>query len=701
MLRYAATIYLSAFLLFLVQPLIARYILPWFGGGSGVWTACLLFFQTALVAGYLYAHLTISLLAPRVQALVHLALLAGACAVLPIVPSEAWKPGAEDEPVWRIALLLGATIGLPYLALSATGPLLQAWFARSHPQRAGSTYRLYALSNVGSLLALLGYPFVVDVLLPRAQQAWGWSIGFGVFAALCGWCAIAAGVNKRGQVAPAEVESQPRMAARQKSSDSRSNEHGASVANRVLWVVLPMCASVLLLSATSQLSEEIAPMPFVWVLPLAIYLITFIIAFEWPRAYDRRVFGAAVMAAPWLYLAVLLDDRMGIRSQLALYLCVLFVCCMVCHGEAYRLRPPASHQRQMTAFYLALALGGALGGALVSIVAPLIFTFNLEIYLAIFGSIGLFLFILLRDPASPFHSKSNRAGWLGMLLIVTLAGFLLSQRVYELQEFTTRQTRSFYGSLRVKQFPGVPGQPPYMQLEHGRINHGAQVLDPSLRRAPTTYYIPESGAGLALRAHRPNAARRVGVIGLGAGALAGWARKGETYRFYEIDPDVARLARDPFTFLDDAQAAGANVDVVMGDGRLSLEREEPQHYDLMFLDAFSGDAVPTHLLTREAFQTYLKHLNSDGIIAVNISNRYLDLRGVVQRIAGEFGLEALLVETLEGQIQPSSASMWVVLTRNREFLNNPEVRERAAPIPAAVHAPLWTDDHASVLGTMK
>jgi hypothetical protein len=273
--------------------------------------------------------------------------------------------------------------------------------------------------------------------------------------------------------------------------------------------------------------------------------------------------------------------------------------------------------------------------------------------------------------------------------------------VYELQEFTTRQTRSFYGSLRVKQFPGVPGQPPYMQLEHGRINHGAQVLDPSLRRAPTTYYIPESGAGLALRAHRPNAARRVGVIGLGAGALAGWARKGETYRFYEIDPDVARLARDPFTFLDDAEAAGANVDVVMGDGRLSLEREEPQHYDLMFLDAFSGDAVPTHLLTREAFQTYLKHLNSDGIIAVNISNRYLDLRGVVQRIAGEFGLEALLVETLEGQIQPSSASMWVVLTRNREFLNNPEVRERAAPIPAAVHAPLWTDDHASVLGTMK
>jgi hypothetical protein len=604
MFRYAATIFLSAFLLFLVQPLIARYILPWFGGGSGVWTACLLFFQTALLGGYLYSHLTISFLSPRLQAIVHIALLGAACAMLPIIPDELWKPAAGDDPVWRIVLLLAATIGLPYLALSATGPLLQAWFARSHPELSGSTYRLYALSNFGSLLALVGYPFVVDPMLSRDSQAWGWSAGFGLFAIMCAWCAIGA-----ARLAPSASTATPGLTKEgpDQAPSSARRQSGASsfvvsprvasdrpriitLADRLLWVVLPMCASVLLLSATSQLSEEIAPMPFVWVLPLAVYLITFIVAFEWPRLYDRRVFGALALASPWLYLAVLIDDRLGIRMQLALYLTVLFVCCMVCHGEAYRLRPPADQPRQLTAFYLALAFGGALGGALVSIVAPMVFTFNLEIYLAMFGSVGLFMFILLRDPASPFSNKSNRAAWLGMLLVVVLGGFLVSQAVYAQQEFTIRQTRSFYGSLRVKQFPRVTTQAPYMRLEHGRINHGAQIIDDNMRRFPTTYYIPSSGAGMAMRLFPRQSNRRVAVLGLGAGALAGWANTGDVFRFYEIDPGVEALARDPFTFLADAQAVGAHVDVVMGDGRLSLEREEPQQYDLMFLDALAPQA---------------------------------------------------------------------------------------------------------------
>jgi hypothetical protein len=640
--------------------------------------------------------------------------------MMPIIPAETWKPSPGDEPVFAIALLLSATIGLPYVALSSTGPLLQAWFARTHPQLAGSTYRLYALSNVGSLLALLAYPFGVDPLLPRIEQAWGWSIGFWMFALLCGWCAIGAARMQRGVTATAPVPTvqahDPAPASPGRRSGPPSTacagaEHdrqpAITVADRVMWVVLPMCATVLLLAATSQVSEEIAPMPFVWVLPLAVYLITFIIAFEWPRLYDRRVFGALALATPWLYLALLVDDRVGIRTQLALYLFIVLVCCMVCHGEAYRLRPPADRPRQLTAFYLALATGGALGGVFVSLAAPAIFSFNLEIHLAIFGSIALLLVALLRDPASPFFRFANRGGWLGLALAVTLAGYLVSQAVYERQRRTIAQTRSFYGSLSVKLIPAAGEQPPHLRLEHGRINHGAQVLTEQDRRRPTAYYIASSGAGLAMRllgavGDQPPPPRRVAVVGLGAGALAGWARSGDVFRFYEINPDVERLARDPFTFLADAVQAGAIVEVVMGDARLSMEREQPQNYDVIVLDAFSGDAVPTHLLTREAFATYMRHLRPGGVIAANISNRYLDLSGVALRQARELGLHAVMVETLEEPIQPSSASLWMLMSSDQAFLEHPEVRGRAKAIAVdAGSAPLWTDDRSSVLGILR
>jgi hypothetical protein len=738
MLRYATTIFLSAFLLFLVQPLIARYILPWFGGGAGVWTACLLFFQVLLLAGYLYAHVIVSRLSPRGQMMVHIALLIGACATLPIVPSAAWKPVDQAQPVLRIVILLAVTIGLPYLALSATGPLLQAWFARTHTAFAGSTYRLYALSNLGSLLALLGYPFVVEPLLSRITQAWVWSAGFVAFALMCAWCAIksVAGTLAAG-ASPSIV--QPPDARRNRASPGRdaratgaaataTSERAVTVGDRILWVVLPMCGSILLLAATSQLSEEIAPVPFLWVVPLATYLITFIIAFEWPRAYDRRVFGPLLLLAPWLYLALLIDEFAGIRTQMLLYVTMLFACCMTCHGEAYRLRPPPQG-RQLTAFYLAIALGGALGGAFVSIVAPLIFPFNLEIHLALFGSLALWLVCLMRDARSPFFRGANRPAWLGLIMLVMLAGFLLSRAVSHQRSQIVMQTRNFYGTLNVQAYPRIGRQAPYIKLNHGRIAHGAQIYEQEARRFPAMYYIPSSGIGIAMRL-LPATPRRVGIVGLGTGAMAAWAQAGDVYRFYEINPEVERLAREAFTYLADAghavrgmgngattksAAAGASsegesaaapvapgaVEVVMGDARLSLEREASQGYDVLVLDAFSGDAVPTHLLTREAFHTYLRHMHEDGVIAVNISNRYLDLGGVVQRLAREFDMQAVLVETEMGPMQPSSASMWVLVTRNAKLLAEPELRQRGVWLKSDPRAPLWTDDYCSLWAALR
>jgi len=687
MLRYAATVFLSAFLLFLVQPLLGKFILPWFGGGSGVWTACLLFFQCMLVAGYLYAHLLTSWFTPRQQLIMHVILLGGALLFLPIIPRDGFKPLDSSQPVLRIVVLLAATIGVPYIALSATAPLLQAWFARQLPTR--SPWRLYALSNAGSLLALLGYPFIVEPALTRPMQAWLWSGGFVVFAVLCTWCAF-------GQ--RASPESPGAHADARRRSEAMSQP---ALLERLLWVMLPLCASIMLLAATMQLSEEVAPMPFVWVLPLATYLITFIIAFEWPRLYDRRLFVPLALASPWLILAVLINTHAGIGFQIALYLAALFACCMACHGETYRLRPDAL---RLTGYYLAIAFGGALGGVFVSIIAPLIFKSNIEIHLSMFAAIVLIGVCLWRDERSPLHRGAGLHAWIGGGLLMALSAFLVARAATALTRGATLMARSFYGSLIVRDSNVPETGIPIRRLFHGRICHGAQGVLAEHHAIPLMYYPPDSGIGIVMRLTSCGAAsevggRRIAVVGLGVGAMAALGERGDLIRFYEINPQIEHIARRQFTFLNDTRAA---TEIVMGDARLSMEREQPQQYDIIVLDAFSGDAVPTHLLTREAFAVYARHLKSGGVIAVNVTNRYLELHPIVRRLGEDAGLRAALVQTVSRDLGVNTSAHWVVLTANNAILSQPAIA--AANLSAGDDLStmrLWTDDYCSLLQALR
>ncbi len=698
MLRYAATIFLSAFLLFLVQPLIGKYILPWFGGGSGVWTACLLFFQCVLLAGYLYAHVIVKWLSPSRQMIAHLALLSAAILFLPIVPREAFKPVDSAQPVWRIVLLLSMTLGVPYLALSATGPLLQAWFARTHVTR--SPYRLYALSNLGSLLALLGYPFVVEPLLTRTTQAHAWSWAFGVFVLLCTWCTVAQRMPRAASGASvlspsaARRARQASAAASMKASEAVDTPPTAFA--RVMWVLLPLCASIMLLAATTQMSEEVAPMPFIWVCPLATYLITFIIAFEWPRLYDRRVFVPLAVAAPWIYLGMLINTHGGILSSVGLYLVVLFTCCMVCHGELYRLRPDAS---KLTGYYLAISLGGALGGIFVGVIAPLIFTFNIEIHIALFGSIALLGTCLWHDPQSMFHRGARRPAWLLLVMALAGAGLLIRMAMSAEQANAVAKMRSFYGSLIVRKMPAMFRASEDLRLFHGRICHGSQSMNPAERYLPLMYYSPSSGIGMVMKTYpHGEGGRRIAVVGLGTGAMAAWGEPGDFMRFYEINPQIDELAQSLFTYLPDSRA---KTEVVLGDARLSMEREPPQNYDIVVLDAFSGDAVPTHLLTREAFAVYKKHLKPNGVIAVNVTNRYLELHPVVHRLALDAGLNAALVMTPATPNEMVADAHWMILTTNPTILENKDIAEANVLPPTTPHVSLWTDDFCSVLEVLR
>ena len=689
MLRYAATVFLSAFLLFLVQPLLGKFILPWFGGGSGVWTACLLFFQCMLLAGYLYAHLLTKCFTPREQVVLHVILLGGALLFLPIIPRDGFKPFDSSQPVLRIVVLLAATIGVPDIALSATAPLLQAWFARQCPTR--SPWRLYALSNAGSLLALLGYPFIVEPALTRPMQAWLWSGGFVAFVLLCAWCAFGQRASSAAPGAEAIDERRNRTAARQ-----------PALIDRLLWVMLPLCASIMLLAATMQLSEEVAPMPFVWVLPLATYLLTFIIAFEWPRLYDRRVFVPLALASPWLILAVLIDTHAGIGFQIALYLAALFACCMVCHGETYRLRPASS---RLTGYYLAIAFGGALGGVFVSILAPVIFRSNIEIHLSMFAAIVLMGVCLWRDARSPLHRGAALHLWIGGGLLVVLSAFLVTRAATALTRGATLMARSFYGSLIVRDSNVPETGIPVRRLFHGRICHGAQGTLAEHRSIPLMYYPPDSGIGIVMRLTSRGGAsetggRRIAVVGLGAGAMAALGERGDLMRFYEINPQIEHIARTQFTFLNDTRAA---TEIVMGDARLSMEREQPQQYDIIVLDAFSGDAVPTHLLTREAFAVYARHLKSGGVIAVNVTNRYLELHSIVRRLGEDAGLRAVLAQMVSRDLGMNTSAHWVILTASDSILNQPEIV--AASVPFASDdlstVRLWTDDYCSLLQALR
>jgi SAM-dependent methyltransferase/MFS family permease len=667
---YAATIFLSSFLLFLVQPLIARLILPWFGGSAAVWTTCMLFFQALLLAGYAYAHyLEKKLPQTRLQALLHTLLLLAAVAMLPIAPDESWKPAGTDEPISRILLLLAASVGLPYLLVASTSPLLQAWFARARP--GANPYRLFAVSNLASLLALVGYPFVIEPFLAAGEQVSLWSWLFGAFALLC---AIVAWRTPRGLIEASHERAGP-----------------VPAAQIMLWLALSATGSVLLLAVTNHITQNVAAVPLLWLAPLTLYLLTFIIAFEGSQWYRPQVLWPFVLV--WLagMAWILVDDEYhyDLAMQLGMFLPGLFLGCLFCHGELYRTRPAPRH---LTQFYLIVSAGGALGGLFVAVGAPLAFDayYELGIGLAVLALLAALRFAQLgRVPA--FLS-------LGVLMGVTAAA---AYEGLSYHEDVLVSERGFYGVLRVKEY-GSPGEPSHLRrLVHGTIMHGEQYLHEDRRRFITTYYQETSGIGLAIKSRQGQGAMRVGVIGLGTGTLGAYGRKGDLYRFYDIDPRVVTIAREHFTYLADS---AATVEVALGDARLTLEREAAQNFDVLAVDAFSSDAIPVHLITKEALAVYLKHVKPDGIIAFHVSNRFLDLIPVVSRLAKEHGAHAMLVTDDPNDEDDSlrSRTDWVLVSMDPAALKRQAiVAGGAKDAPERAEWRTWTDDYSNLIQILK
>ncbi len=731
MLLYAVSIFLGAFLLFLVQPMFAQFILPWFGGSSLVWTTCMLFFQSGLVLGYAYAHQVTQRLGPTTQWLLHLILVSTAVLFLPIRPDLAWKPVDGLWPSWRVLVLLTATIGVPYVVLSTTGPLLQRWQSLSHPHR--SPYRLFALSNFGSLLALVGYPFLIDSRWTLAGQSWLWSAGFLCYAlsiAVCGY-AFQRRVLAQARLPETDEGStawNTRLA--DAIAETRATASPSLSAVRtgrwryVLWLLLPMLASIQLLATTNFLTQEVGSHPFLWVLPLALYLISFILCFESERLYVRPVFFVGLSAAA--LAACLVFDR-GLKAsftgQVTAYCSVLFFAAMVCHGELSRLKPSPRH---LTAYYLCLSLGGAAGGLIVAVLAPAILHDYYEFHISLILVVLCTLPMLIGQTMRQFYSRPRPVealvgSWFsitaGVVAVSGVSAALWGMASKNFHDDVVAIYRNEYGVLKVND------QEDKRTLSHGNTLHGFQVHDPAWHSRPTSYYGPGSGLGLAMRYFRQelsgdaptfpesNAATgrqqpiRLAAIGLGTGTMATWGRTGDSIRFFEIDPHVVQVARRHFTYLS---ASAADCEVVLGDARLQLEREqrsEAATYDVLIADAFSSDSIPKHLLTTEALRIFLDRITPDGIVAIHVSNRFIELAPLLERQASDLGVTAIHVayspqkERAEDAYQ--YASSWVLLTRNPLFAQHPVVQTAASKFPAQLSEVRWTDDFAPLLPLLR
>ncbi len=677
--RFAAVTFLSALLLFLVQPLMGRTILPWFGGASSVWTTCLLFYQTLLFVGYAYAHLG-RRLRLRHQVLLHIGLVGLTLALLPITPSLAWRPAGPQDPTIHLLALLTVSVGGPYLLLAGTTPLLHDWFGQSDPD--GSPYRLYAVSNAGSLLALLAYPTVMEPLLRVHLQGVVWSWGYVAFAvavAGVGWSAA-----RRASASTADARAVP--AARPSRGDL------------AFWVTASACGSGFLLAVTNTITQDVASIPLLWIVPLALYLSTFILAFG--GHYRRRTWGALLVVA--LGVTDLLwagGFALSVVAQLLLGSGVLVAGCMVAHGE---LAASAPAPPRLTTFYLTMAGGGALGGGLVALVAPAVLPDYYELPFFVLLALG----ILLAAHVRRAPARSPRS--LLVTTRVTLAGLtaagvvLFAAQARRRHRDTVASVRNFYGVLRVQDHP--PGVLHGLRvLRHGRIFHGAEFMDSARLGVPTTYFTRGSGVELAIRT-TPRRVRgeplRIGVIGLGVGTLAAWTRPGDTLRFYEIDPAAERLARRYFTYLSSSPGF---VDVVLGDGRIALERDVARAhghplYDILVVDAFAGDAVPVHLLTRECADLYRRAVAPRGRILFQITNRHVDLEPVVRGLAEAEGMQAVRIDQAASPRQGALANSWMILAPRNEPLPAPVALAETRPSGRTV---LWTDDYSNVLGLLR
>ena len=631
---YSATIFLGAFLLFQVQPILAKLILPWFGGAAAVWILSLAFYQLTYLLGNVYAHTLVQRAGARISTRTHALLLGTSLLLLPILPSAFWQPRGGEEPTWRILGALAATVGLPFLLLSATSPLLQAWYALG--RQAPRPYRFYALSNAGSLLALLSYPLLVEPLLSTHRQAWLWSAAYGGFVLLCSTLAF-------------------QMRAFKLAPPVRRTEDRPNWKVQLIWLLLAACASALLLSITQHVSQNIAAIPLLWIVPLSIYLLSLILCFEGGGSYRRRLFLPLlpVALAAMAYLLTPRFEGAGPQWLISLYFAGLFICCMVCHGEMAALKPQPEF---LTLFYLMVSAGGATGGLFVALLAPHVFSAFYELPLALAACAVAVLIALLQQPG-PSGQRLGRPAVLAAEAL-TLLLLALVFHVARLQGQRSLVTaRNFYGVLRVGILPAAGGRPAVTQLRNGTVVHGEEIIG-SRNDVPTTYYGQNSGIGLALLFARQAGNIRVGVIGLGVGTLARYGQKGDHYYFYEINALDTELATNLFDFLAHADA---EVSIIPGDGRLSLQRQSPQEFDILAVDAFSGDAIPVHLLTREAFELYLRHLKPHGLLAIHVTNRLLDLPPLVEAEARTVGARAIAVTNMEDEANAVYESTWMLI----------------------------------------
>ena len=741
---YAFTLFISAILLFQVQLIIAKYILPWFGGTPAVWSTCMLFFQVMLTAGYAYSHGAVSKFSVYRQTRIHMTLLAASIILLgiqvifwqsPILPGIDLRQAGSDMPILRILGLLTVCVGLPFFILSSTTSLLQSWFSREFPKR--SPYKLFALSNAGSLLGLLSYPFLVEPNLGLSVQAILWFVLYVLFALFCGYSAL-----KFGSI----VEMPPvsdHPAETTHTGDSEESD-GATWQQQILWLALTAGASIVMLATTNQVSEEVAVIPFLWTLPLSVYLLTFILCFSSRSLYWRPLFVIAGIVILYFsgslmfkMLEMITGDDAGssIHEQLMVYYSALFICGMLCHGELVRLKPSTRH---LTQFYLSVSIGGALGGIFVGFIAPTFFQGLWELYIGYFICGLAVLMAVMLDRSSLMNTSAW--GWLikvpatVIVLILAVAPFfLLVDRLPQFYRNLTLATaekinlskylpmgdpnektiaihRNFYGILRVVETYPLEPQNHQRYLYHGQTLHGYQYADDDhYRELPTTYYTKTSGVGVAIVNHprhkiyNPQHDQRVGIVGLGAGTLAVYGRKGDYYRIYEINPAIAELSASEKSYFSYVPECRAEIDVVIGDARISMEHERAQQFDVLALDAFSGDAPPTHLLTQEAFHIYISHMREGGIIAVHITNRYIDFKPLIWKIADELGLERILISAGEYDYLAYDND-WILLTRDKDLFKRYPFINRAESPPDKDEVDsirIWTDYYSNIYQLLK
>ena len=631
------------------------------------------------MAGYLYAHLLARNFKPKQQAIIHTVLLAASLATLPILPNAAWQPKPGQDPTWRVLAVLATSVGLPYILLSSTSPLVQSWYAAR--ERGALPYRYFALSNAGSLLALLAYPVLVEPYLNGHSQAWMWSTAFVVFALLC---VAAAVLSARLPIAFQPVPLGEGLAPKTRPS--------AGVIT--LWLLLAAAASTLLLTVTNVLTQNIAPMPLFWVVPLSVYLLTFILAFESARWYKRVLFLPLLVPALCCFAnATGPLENQKIKLVVPLLVASLFVSCMCCHGELARLKPSAEH---LTSFYLCLSAGGAFGGLFVALFAPHFFSGVYEYPISYVLAAILMLIVFWRQKPRWTQPRLQLSVWLTAAVLTLLLAGYSAREIWNQVEATEVMARNFYGALRVEDYDD--GNLHIRELNHGTITHGLQILNPSMSHVPTSYYGRESGIGLTWQVLETSGPLKMGLVGLGAGTLAAYGRGGDNLRFYDINPAVVKIAKENFTFLRDCPS---HIDIVLGDARLSMAAEPTQNFDILVIDAFSGDAIPVHLLTREAFQIYWRHLKPDGVLAVHISNHYLDLAPIVVLNAKEIGKRAVLVDNMDDDSQEVYTSTWVLVSNRPGFFANPLLKKNMLDVKSTPQIHPWTDDFSNLWQVLK